>query len=268
MNVLEIFGGFAGGVCTVEAGDDFLCEAHFCVHGMQLTTGDFLFQRCDFLGRAVGHQLVVRPHQFVGNGHYFSEDFAGGLGDADVVAEALGHFAVAVETHENGHRQRHFRGQAVFALDVAVHEQIKFLLSRTDFDIRLENDGVVRRQQWIQEFVDGNGLIAREAGAKIFAFEHAGEAIVAAEADDFVAGEFVEPLAVVADFGFLGIEEFEDLCEVSLGVCVHLFAGERGTGFGLPGGVADHRGEIADQEDGGVAEVLKVLELAEDHGVS
>ena len=98
-----------------------------------------------------------------------------------------------------------------------------------------------------------------EARAEVFALEHAGEAVVAADADDVVAGKFVEPLGVVADFGFLRVEEFEDLREIGFGVGVDFFAGERRARFGASGGIADHGGKIADQENGGVAEVLKMF---------
>jgi len=98
-----------------------------------------------------------------------------------------------------------------------------------------------------------------EARTEILAFEHAGEAIVRAEADDGFGGEFGEPLAVVADFGFCGIEDFENLGEIGFGVSVNLFAGERRACFGNAGGVANHGGKIADQEDRGVAHVLEVF---------
>ena len=115
---------------------------------------------------------------------------------------------------------------------------------------------------------NGNRVVALETRAKILAFEHARQPVMAAQADDVVAGELVEPLAVVANFGFHGIEEFEDLREVSLSVCANLFACQRRAGFGLSRGVANHRGEIANQEDGGVSKVLKMLQLAEDDGVA
>ena len=69
------------------------------------------------------------------------------------------------------------------------------------------------------------GWLLFEARAEVFAFEHAREAVVAAEADDVVAGKFVEPFAVVADFGFLAVENFEDLREIGFGVGVHLLRG-------------------------------------------
>ena len=58
-----------------------------------------------------------------------------------------------------------------------------------------------------------------------------------------------EPFAVVADLGALAVENLVDLFEIGFGVGAHLLAGERRTRFGLAGGIADHGGEIADQEN-------------------
>ena len=55
---------------------------------------------------------------------------------------------------------------------------------------------------------------------------------------------------------------------VGLGVFQHLLAGERLPGHRPAGGVADHAGEVADQEHHGVAHVLEMLHLAEQHRVA
>ena len=258
-DALEIFGGFAGGVGAVEAGNDFFGETHFGVHGMEGARGDFVLQGGDLLRSAVGGEFVVGPHQVVGDGHDFAEHVGGRLGDADVVAEALGHFALAVEADEDGHGENGLAGEAVLALDFAVDEEIEFLLGGTEFDVGFQGDGVVGGEERVEEFVDGDGVAFVETLAEVFAFEHAGETIVRAEADDGFGGELGEPLAVVADFGFGGVEDFEDLREIGFGIGVYLFASERRAGFGNAGGVADHGGEVADEEDGGVAHVLEVF---------
>ena len=84
----------------------------------------------------IRQQLVVRPHQLVRNRHQLAEHFARRLGDSDIIPQALRHFPLAIEPHENRHRQRHFGRLPVFALDVAMHQQIEFLLGRADFDVR------------------------------------------------------------------------------------------------------------------------------------
>ena len=126
-DALEIFGGFAGGVGAVEAGDDLFGEAHFGVHGMESAGGDFVLERGDLLRGAVGGEFVVGPHEVVGDGHDFAEHVGGRLGDTDVVAEALGHFALAIEADEDGHGENGLTGQTVFTLDFAVNEEIEFL---------------------------------------------------------------------------------------------------------------------------------------------
>ena len=95
----------------------------------------------------IGEQIVVGPHQLVGDGHELAEHLRGRLGDADVIAQALGHFAHAVGADQNGHGERDLRLLAVFALDFAAHQQIEFLLGGAELDVGLENDGVVGLQQ-------------------------------------------------------------------------------------------------------------------------
>src|ERR1700676_2371272 len=134
-DALEVVGGAFGGFGAVEGGDDFFGELHFGVHGMERAGGDCAFQLGDFVGSAIGDQVVVGPHEIVGDGHEFAEDVGGRLGDADVVAEALGHFALAIEPEGEGLGGGDLGGPPVFALDVAVDEEIEFLLGGADFDV-------------------------------------------------------------------------------------------------------------------------------------
>src|SRR5208282_2808420 len=60
----------------------------------------------------------------------------------------------------------------------------------------------------------------------------------------------------------------EDLRFVGLGVVGNLLAGERRARSRAAGGIADHAGEIADEEDDGVAEILKMFELAQQDGMA
>src|SRR3989442_1580039 len=116
--------------------------------------------------------------------------------------------------------------------------------------------------------MDGNGLALVQPRTKIFALQHARETVASAKADYFIAGKLVEPFAVVANFGFFFVEDFENLFEIRFGIRIHLLTGERRASFGLSRGVTNHRGEIANQEDRGVTKILKVFQLAEDYGVS
>ena len=147
-------------------------------------------------------------------------------------------------------------------------ENIEFLFGGAELDIGFELNGIDGGEQRIKQLMHGNGLAIFEPRAKIFALEHAGKTVVAAKADDVVAGKLVEPLGVVTDFGFLRIEELENLREIGFGVGVHFFARERRASFGAARGIADHGGKIADEKDRGVAEVLKMFEFAKDDGVA
>src|SRR2546429_665274 len=82
------------------------------------------------------------------------------------------------------------------------------------------------------------------------------------------AGKLVKPAAVESDHGLLAVEDLEYLRFVSLGVCGYLLRGHGRARGGAPGGIADQPGEVADQEDHGVAEVLEVFQLADQDGVA
>jgi hypothetical protein len=61
------------------------------------------------------------------------------------------------------------------------------------------------------------------------------------------------------------IQHQAGLLEVSAGVGFDLLARQRRTGRVAPRRIADHRGEIADQEDHGVPEVLQLAHLVQHH---
>ena len=64
------------------------------------------------------------------------------------------------------------------------------------------------------------------------------------------------------------VEDLEDLLLVGLGVGVDLLAGQRLAGDVAAGGVADEGGEVADEKDDSVAELLKMAQLAHEDGVA
>src|SRR6185436_485733 len=88
------------------------------------------------------------------------------------------------------------------------------------------------------------------------------------EADDALGAELVGPLGVEQDLRALRVEDLERLIAVALRVGENLLARERRTGLVLAGRVADHAGEVADQELDLVAELLEVPQLVDDHRVA
>ena len=103
---------------------------------------------------------------------------------------------------------------------------------------------------------------------KILALEYASQG-VRAKLDNLLRCKSIQPLAVVADFGFfrVRVEDFEHLLEIRLSVGIDLVARKRRSRFGLASGIAHHGSEVANQENGGVAQILKMLELADYDGV-
>ena len=78
----------------------------------------------------------------------------------------------------------------------------------------------------------------------------------------------VQPLAVAAHLGAFGVEDREGLALEGLGVLIDLLAGENGPVGRAPAGVSHARGVVAHDQDNGVAQVLELAQLAQDHGVA
>ena len=106
-------------------------------------------------------------------------------------------------------------------------------------NVRLQHHRVVGDQQRIENFVNRDRLVLLQARTEIFVLEHSREAVFCGELDHLLAGEFVEPFGVVADFGFFRIEDFEHLREIRFRVRLHLIAREGRARRGLAGRIAD-----------------------------
>ena len=101
---------------------------------------------------------------------------------------------------------------------------------------------------------------------EIVAREHLLDRHVAAELDGIEERHLAEPVAVGADLGLSSVEDAVSLVEVSRGVGGNLLGREYGASGRPPRGVANPGGEVANDEHGLVAEVLKLAELIQaDH---
>jgi hypothetical protein len=132
----------------------------------------------------------------------------------------------------------------------------------------VDGDGVVTLENGVLKFGEADGDALFVAFGEIVTFEHTGDIDLAVEAKEIEAGEFGEPFAVPADFGFLGIEDFEDLVGVGFGVLFDGFGIEGWAGFGASGGIADAGGIIADDNDSKMASVLELADFGEDESVA
>ena len=86
--------------------------------------------------------------------------------------------------------------------------------------------------------------------------------------NEIFGGHWRKPARVEVNHGLLRIQDLEHLRLVSLGVALDIGARERGTRDGAACGITDHSGEITDEKNHRVAQILKVLELADEHCVA
>jgi len=185
-----------------------------------------------------------------------------------VVAEGFAHLLLSVGSGEQGGYEDDLGLLACLALKIASDEVVEELIVASEFHIGVDSDGVVSLENGILKFGEADGDALFVAFGEIVAFEHAGDIDLAVEAKEIEAGEFGEPFSVAADFGFLGIEDFEDLVGVGFGVLLDGFGIEGWAGFRSTRGIADAGGIIADDDDGEMASVLELADFGEDESVA
>ena len=76
------------------------------------------------------------------------------------------------------------------------------------------------------------------------------------------------PAAVEVNEGFVRIQDLEDLAFIGVGVGLDLLLGQGRPGLALAGGIADQTGEIADEKDHLMTQVLKIFQFLDEHGVA
>jgi hypothetical protein len=121
---------------------------------------------------------------------------------------------------------------------------------------------------WVKKLVERDRLSGLEALLEVASFEHLRHAVLRREAHPPEAAQRLEPLAVESHLRLLRVENLEDLGLVRLGVVLDVFRRQRWPRLRAASRIPDERGEGADDVDNGVAEVLKVLHLADEHRVA
>ena len=155
-----------------------------------------------------------------------------------------------------------------FLLQLATDQQIEFLVGATELDVGLQRDRVVTLHERIEEFVDRDGLPALVTLVEIIALEHARDGVFGGQLDHGGSIHCAKPFRVEAQFGLLAIEHFVYLRRVGFRVREHVVARKRLARDVLATRVADHAGEIADQKNHLMAEILKLAHLVEQHRVT
>jgi len=87
-------------------------------------------------------------------------------------------------------------------------------------------------------------------------------------ADHVGRRHLAEPLGIEAHFGALAVEHLEHLVFVGSRIGRHVLGRQRLAGGVLAGRVTDHPGEVADQEDHPVPQVLELPHLVKKHRVA
>src|SRR6266550_6356739 len=99
---------------------------------------------------------------------------------------------------------------------------------------------------------------------KIFPLEHLLQRDPAIEANDIFETHCPEPVAITDNLGAHWIENFERLFSISFGISQDFIVRQVGTGDRTTTRVANHPGEVADDEDGLVTEILKLPKFTKD----
>ena len=253
---------------VVITGDDLFGQPDLHITRVEGTGSDACLELFDFSQRTEGEQLVVVPHQIVGDGHDLAEHLARSVVDADVVACGLGHLLDTIQTHQQRHHQHALGRHAGIFLQLAAHQQVELLIGTAQLDVRLQRDRVIALQQRIEEFVNRDGLAAGVALFEVVALHHAGHGLLGRQLDHAGRTQLAQPGRVVLDAGLGGVEDLERLLGIGEGVMFDGLFGERRTGSVLAGGVTHHGSEVTDQQDHFMAQILEGLQLVEDHGMT
>ena len=113
-----------------------------------------------------------------------------------------------------------------------------------------------------------DGCAGLEAVMKVVALHHAGHGVLGGQLDHAHGAQRNAPLAVVADLGFGRVQHQTGLAVVSFGVGLDLLGCQRRAGAVAPGRVADQAGEVADEKDHLMPQVLQLAHLVEHHCVA
>ena len=153
-------------------------------------------------------------------------------------------------------------------LQIAPDQHVELLIGAANFEIRFQRDRIVTLDHGIQQLVQEQRLLGGEALLEVVALEQAGDAHLRRNFDQLRHVQFVHPFAVEADLGQLAIENLVSLFAIGISVALDLVAREGLARLGASSWIADHRGEVADQENYGVARILKLAQLLERQAVT
>ena len=104
--------------------------------------------------------------------------------------------------------------------------------------------------------------------AEVLANQHLLKCHAAVQFNDFLKAHAFEPFAIEDDSGAFPAQDLEGLILIALRVFQDLFMRQLGTRDRSAAGIANHGGEVADDQYRGVTQILKISELFQHDAVS
>lgn len=155
-------------------------------------------------------------------------------------------------------------------LQIAPHEEIELLVGAADLHVGTHGDGVVALGQRVEHLEHADGPALGPALGEIVPLENARHGGRGGDLEQLLGGEAGQPLAVKPDveLGRIVVEDEKRLLLVGLGVGVDDAGIEPRTRLAAPGGIADARRVVADDEHSHMTGVLELPQLVEDDRVA
>src|SRR6476619_2587543 len=190
--------------------------------------------------------FIVTSHQLITNAHELAEHVRRTLIERDVVAKALTHLLLSVESFENGHNHRDLLRHSFLPLQVPPDHNIEKLVRSPELDIGLDLDGIPSLHDRVLNLVRTNSQPSIDPFAEVLADQHLLKCHAAVQFDDFLKAHAFEPFAIENDSGAIPTQDLEGLILLAPRVFQALFVCPLGTRRGSAAGIANHGSEVAD----------------------
>ena len=113
----------------------------------------------------------------------------------------------------------------------------------------------------------GNRFLFLKPLVKVLPLQQLRHRVLRHQPHKIIGRERAHPPPVEIDHRLLRVKNLENLRFIGLRILLNLLTAERRTRRRAPRRIADHPGEIANQKDRRVPQILKVLELPQHHGM-
>jgi hypothetical protein len=149
------------------------------------------------------------------------------------------------------------------ALQIASAQEIEELVRPAELEIAVDHHGVPPLHQRVDHLVDADRLVLLHPLLERVALDHARDGHAPGEPQEILEPEAVEPLGVAPHLRLRDVDHLLHLLDVRLKIALDLLARELRPELVAPGGIADHRRRVADDEDDRVPELLDRAQLHE-----